>query len=547
MSRQMYNLIMASVPSFYSGDQGEFTIPKDRFLEYTEATIKGQFQSLDQDAINKLKNLPTMFAVENEVVDSRIGKITDINVNSNNLRIKYRFDKDYYPLTRGLLKEKQQKLDIDDFEFHRGHWAVKKCDISEFYGEYLKSLAGIAHKLKNTDKKVQLIYAFNGTGKTRLSRKFKEIIVPKDNGQDAPIDAEQAPLSRHKILYYNAFTEDLFYWDNDLDSDAEPKLKIQPNTFTDWIIRDRGQDQNIITNFQRYTNNKLTPLFIEQTKQISENGRRVNISTFPEVKFTYERGTEHTPPIKISKGEESNFVWSVFFTLLEEVMEILKELDIDKREDDYFNELEYVFIDDPVSSLDDNHLIELAVNLASLIKSSECDIKFVITTHNPLFYNVLSNEFNNKWCSNPEAQPRVWNYKPSQCQKYRLNKNLEEKFDLIELGGKTPFSYHLHLLSEIRQAISDNQVKKYHFNFLRNILEKTATFLGLDKWEDLLPKSANGSLDSFANRILNLSSHSAHAGEETGEVEENDKVKLEELVNHLSSEYGFWKPEVKSD
>lgn len=543
----MYNLIMASVPSFYSGDQGEFTIPKDRFLEYTEATIKGQFQSLDQDAINKLKNLPTMFAVENEVVDSRIGKITDINVNSNNLRIKYRFDKDYYPLTRGLLKEKQQKLDIDDFEFHRGHWAVKKCDISEFYGEYLKSLAGIAHKLKNTDKKVQLIYAFNGTGKTCLSRKFKEIIVPKDNGQDAPIDAEQAPLSRHKILYYNAFTEDLFYWDNDLDSDAEPKLKIQPNTFTDWIIRDRGQDQNIITNFQRYTNNKLTPLFIEQTKQISENGRRVNISTFPEVKFTYERGTEHTPPIKISKGEESNFVWSVFFTLLEEVMEILKELDIDKREDDYFNELEYVFIDDPVSSLDDNHLIELAVNLASLIKSSECDIKFVITTHNPLFYNVLSNEFNNKWCSNPEAQPRVWNYKPSQCQKYRLNKNLEEKFDLIELGGKTPFSYHLHLLSEIRQAISDNQVKKYHFNFLRNILEKTATFLGLDKWEDLLPKSANGSLDSFANRILNLSSHSAHAGEETGEVEENDKVKLEELVNHLSSEYGFWKPEVKSD
>lgn len=143
----MYNLIMASVPSLYSGDQGEFSIPKDRFLEYTEASIKGQFQSLDQDAINKLKNLPTMFAVEDEVADARIGKITDIKVNSNNLRIKYRFDKDYYPLTRGLLKEKQQKLDIDDFEFHRGHWAVKKCDISEIYGEYLKSLAGIAHKL----------------------------------------------------------------------------------------------------------------------------------------------------------------------------------------------------------------------------------------------------------------------------------------------------------------------------------------------------------------------------------------------------------------
>ncbi|MBD1577716.1 anticodon nuclease [Vibrio sp. S11_S32] len=121
--------------------------------------------------------------------------------------------------------------------------------MSEFYGEYLKSLAGIAHKLKNTDKKVQLIYAFNGTGKTRLSREFKEIIAPKDDGQDALIDAEQAPLSRHKILYYNAFTEDLFYWDNDLDADAEPKLKIQPNTFTDWILQDQGQDMNVISTF----------------------------------------------------------------------------------------------------------------------------------------------------------------------------------------------------------------------------------------------------------------------------------------------------------
>ncbi len=179
MSGQLYNLIMASVPSFYSGDQGEFTILKDRFLEYTEAAIKEQFQSLDQDAINNLKNLPTIFAVEDEVADARIGKITDIKVNSNNLRVKYRFGKDYYPLTRSLLKEKQQKLYIDDFEFHRGHWAVKKCDISEFYGEYLKSLTGIAHELKNTDKKVQLIYAFNGTGKTRLSREFKKIIAPK--------------------------------------------------------------------------------------------------------------------------------------------------------------------------------------------------------------------------------------------------------------------------------------------------------------------------------------------------------------------------------
>jgi hypothetical protein len=78
-------------------------------------------------------------------------------------------------------------------------------------------------------------------------------------------------------------------------------------------------------------------------------------------------------------------------------------------------------------------------------------------------------------------------------------------------------------------------------------LEKTTIFLGRDKWESLLPKGADGNPDPFANRIINLSSHSAHAGEETGEVEANDKEKLEELVNFLSTEYGFWEKEASHE
>ena len=58
-----------------------------------------------------------------------------------------------------------------------------------------KTLTEIAELLQASDKKVQLIYAFNGTGKTRLSREFKGIIAPKDDGQDALDDAERTPLS----------------------------------------------------------------------------------------------------------------------------------------------------------------------------------------------------------------------------------------------------------------------------------------------------------------------------------------------------------------
>ena len=80
-----------------------------------------------------------------------------------------------------------------------------------------QTLEEIAQQLRDANKKVQLIYAFNGTGKTRLSRAMKDLIAPK------PEEGEDGEPSREKVLYYNAFTEDLFYWDNDLLGDGEPK------------------------------------------------------------------------------------------------------------------------------------------------------------------------------------------------------------------------------------------------------------------------------------------------------------------------------------
>ncbi|QXF32209.1 anticodon nuclease [Photorhabdus luminescens] len=381
-----------------------------------------------------------------------------------------------------------------------------------------KTLTEIAQQLKEANKKVQLIYAFNGTGKTRLSREFKQLIAPKiDNDESS--NNEELSLTRTNFLYYNAFTEDLFYWDNDLSENTEPKLKIQPNSFTDWVLKDQGQDQNIITNFQRYTDEKLTPHF-------SENGS--------EVTFSFERGNEApTENVKISKGEESNFIWSIFYTLIEQVISVLNVAEPGERETDQFNQLQYVFIDDPVSSLDENHLIELAVHLAQLIKSNESSVKFIITTHNPLFYNVLHNELN----SDDKSYKKKW------FEKYRLTKHEDGTYQLAIQPNDSPFSYHLYLKSELEKAIESGQVSKYHFNFLRNILEKTSTFLGYKKWGDLLPKTDDGRPNPYEARIINISSHSKHAGEEVAELTEDDKRVLRYLVNEINTMYRFQQAE----
>ena len=396
-----------------------------------------------------------------------------------------------------------------------------------------KSLNEIAQQLKDakyktkaktaseSDVMIQLVYAFNGTGKTRLSREFKSLVDPKSNIESEEI--EETSLASKKIFYYSAFTEDLFYWDNDLENDVAPKLKIHPNSFTEWVFNEQGQEPNVISHFQNYTDEKLTPHFNHEYIAKNSEGKDITIRAFSEVTFSYERGNdERSDNIKISKGEESCFVWSVFYSLLEQVISVLNVPEESDRETNQFDSLEYVFIDDPVSSLDENHLIELAVNLAQLVKSSKSELRFIITTHNPLFYNVLHNEL-----------------KKGTFKKYFLKKDENNEYELTTQGNDSPFSYHLFLKSEIEKAIETEQLKKYHFNFLRNILEKTSTFLGYENWGELLPKVEDGMANPYESRIINISSHSKHSGEEIAELSEADKRVLKFLLEEIKKNHQF--------
>jgi len=382
-----------------------------------------------------------------------------------------------------------------------------------------KTLTKIAEELHASKKKVQLIYAFNGTGKTRLSREFKKLVAPKSNNGDG---GDEHELPRNKILYYNAFTEDLFYWDNDLANDSEPKLRIQPNSFTDWVLREQGQDRNIIATFQRYAHDKLTPKFNEEYIYKGVEHEDIIVNAFSEVTFSLERGDDDSSAsLKISKGEESNFIWSIFYTLIDQVINILNVAEPADRETNQFDQLEYIFIDDPVSSLDENHLIQLAVGLGRLIKSSESGVKFIVSTHSPLFYNVLYNELKAKGG-------------------YILSRFDDGTFELEKKDGDSnkSFSYHLHIKKIIEQAVEQGSVQRYHFALLRNLYEKTANFLGYDRWSDLLP----GNQKAYANRVMNFYPHNTLSNEEMAEPTAPEKEMVRLLLENLDS-YGYWRKE----
>lgn len=370
-----------------------------------------------------------------------------------------------------------------------------------------KSLDEIAKQLRDSRKKVNLIYAFNGSGKTRLSKVFKNLIAPKEN------HGNEEELTRRKILYFNAFTEDLFYWDNDLLNDTDPKLKIQPNSFIRWLIKDQGDEGKVIGKFHHYCDEKLMPKFDIENNEIS---------------FSFARGDD-TPEenIKLSNGEESNFIWSIFHTLIEQVVAELNISEPSERTTNEFDELKYIFIDDPVSSLDENHLIQLAVDLAQLVKESPNTIKFIITTHNPLFYNVLYNELGAK---------------NGYILRKDENKNENERFDLeVKQGGSNKsFSYHL-FLRNLLEEVESKDIQKYHFMLLRNLYEKTANFLGYSGWSNLLPN--DDARQSYYTRIINFTSHSTLSNEIIAEPTDAEKKIVKYLLQHLIDNYGFYTEE----
>lgn len=355
--------------------------------------------------------------------------------------------------------------------------------------------------------KVQLIYAFNGTGKTRLSGEFKKLAAPKNGEAENNNQAE----NMQKILYYNAFTEDLFYWDNDLHGDVDRKLMVHSNGFTNLalgFLKEESQDGKIISNFQHYTSSKITPSFNDD---------------FSEITFAYLGGGDNSVAnIKISKGEESNFIWCVFYSLIEHIIQLLNEKE-DERSSNKFNNLEYIFIDDPVSSLDDNHLIELAVDLANLIKNAkDTNLKFIVSTHNPLFYNVLFNELN-----------RIEN-----TRRYRFQKLNDGTF-LLEDSKDSPFSYHVFLLAELKNVVLTRNIYKYHFNLLRNLLEKTSTYLGYNHWEDLIQLYVSQEEISLAIRLINLYSHSKFSGDEMSTIQESEKDIFIKVFNQFLTKHSF--------
>jgi hypothetical protein len=340
--------------------------------------------------------------------------------------------------------------------------------------------AHLRSELKN--KKFLLLYAYNGTGKTRLSMAFKDVGKQGDE---------------RDTLYFNAFTEDLFTWDNDLDGDSERVLKINSASRFFSGLETLEMESRIRPFLHRYTDFDFSIDYVQWT-----------ISFSREVQA--EAGTERIDNIKVSRGEENIFIWCFFLAVVQLAMDGAEA----------YQWVKYIYIDDPISSLDEHNAIAVASNLAQLLKKQDGQLKTVISSHHTLFFNVLCNEL-------------------GKARKYFLSGNKKSGDYVLRDTGDTPFFHHVATLAELYEAERSGRLYTYHFNMLRTILEKSASFHGFKNFSACIKKEDDDPDGVLHARLINILSHGNYSLYEPQEMLEENKAYFKKILDDFLNRYSF--------
>lgn len=368
----------------------------------------------------------------------------------------------------------------------------------------MKTLEEVAEWLRDNKKRIIVLYAFNATGKTRLSVAFKELMRDSKKRQTG--------------IYYNAYSEDLFAWDNDMKhAEKEMRLKVV-NSSLNRLHRDIDEG-------------KIRALLEPYHVNYDFRFQWINDDPDSGIKsVSFFKAENPDKNIKISRGEERLFVWTFIMALFME-------------ENGHLGEHKYFFIDDPVGSLDDNNLFVTASRLVELMKENYKDSKIIVTTHHAGFFSTLTTLMKN-------ADSGILSYTEIKDENGKKFMAKDPKYDIkflervgekytIRGNGKGLLQYHLLLLQQLNN-VEEDEVIPLHFVQLRQILELISSFQGKGNFSKAL---SSAGVDEWkgvnvADRV-NALSHQRVYERALPVVSPQDRTMLKHVVEELVKTFKF--------
>jgi hypothetical protein len=381
-----------------------------------------------------------------------------------------------------------------------------------------QSLGKLVTRLRDdlNDADLVLLYAFNRTGKTRLSMVFKDEGKRKN---------KKNPTGTSDTLYFNAFTEDLFAWENDLEGDSVRRLQLNEKSSFFNAMTELALEETIDLYLSRYADFEFDFTY----KEVPQGKETISKPDF----VSFLKGEQAN--IKVSRGEQNIFIWCVFMAICERMLDGHVS----------YQSKKYLYVDDPISSLDDNNAISVACDLAKLLRraatrrdgaGAAAPIKVIFSTHHALFFNVMRNEIGRRI----EDQPKVTH------KRYFLHRPNGEGAYTLQPTEDTPFFHHVATLAELQRAADPKKGKLYtfHFNALRSVMEKTSSFFGHSSMAFCLKAPNNEEDRALFNRALNLLSHGAYAIHEPTEMGEDNKELFRRILKEFLTKFEFALPDV---
>lgn len=342
------------------------------------------------------------------------------------------------------------------------------------------------------DKNVVLIYAFNSTGKTRLSVEYKNQTKDEKTGD-------------HAGIYYNAYSEDLFQWDNDEENDnVNMRLVVVRSSLNRF-------HSNIMDNVE-LVESKLAPY--QPRYKFEFNPHKNREHGIESVSFFIS--DDDRTPIKISRGEERMFVFCFFLALFD-------------IEDWSAKQNAHIYIDDPVSSLDDHNVFITAHLVFNLILSNFKKKKIIVSTHHVGLYWILMDLIRrgeHKDTFNKKNQPYTLSNRNGDLQ--------------LKAHDADVFMFHLHLLQTLQEA-RKTKLYKYHIVLLRQVLENVGSFLGVGLVK-LVLKELNVDREDEVVHMINTLSHKKEYQMQFNLMEPYEEEMFLDVLEKLMTRYNFKLP-----
>ena len=354
----------------------------------------------------------------------------------------------------------------------------------------MKNIKDIAEQIIKTPETICLIYAFNATGKTKLSVAFKDLTKENNAGN-------------HSGVYYNAFSEDLFRWDNDEEHDNQDvKLEVLFSTLNKYhsLLLDTDLLEEKLSLYH--------PRYKFKLNLFEDGDREKGIKS-----ITFYVNEESQDPIKISRGEERIFVWSFFMALFET---------------DSWSEEQgaHFFIDDPVSSMDEHNIFTTAESITKLIDNTYPKKKIILTTHHIGLFSILADRM----------------MKGQKSDKYKSDTAvflLERKgSDDLILNKRGVFLFHLHLLKTLDEA-AKSELFSYHFVLLRQLLENISSFLGKGGIGYTLSQIELDENPNLVGDRIHSLSHKDSYKTQSNKMSESEETLFKDILEKIILKYKF--------